>query len=343
MSKPSRNQALVAAGITGATAGAAWLTSRRTAAQSRERRARSERGRPLALTGADGGNRHARVHGPEDAPTLVLVHCWTGTQEAWHKQVEGLDRELRLVTYDHRGHGLSDNAKDGDYSLDALAADLDRVIHAAASDGEPVLVAGHSLGAMTLVAWAESSRGAVTDRVRGAALLSTGLDQLTTSHALTRPLPGPFATIEGRIADSFLESPVSIRGLPVPIVRAAAAFAALGPGARAEDIDLTARMTLDCHTRARAGCGHAMARMALLEKLDALDTPTIVIAGERDLMTPISHAERIETALPHSLGLRVDPEAGHMTPLESPELVNDALREVAAATVAGAAEGKLAA
>ena len=86
-----------------------------------------------------------------------------------------------------------------------------------------------------------------------------------------------------------------------------------------------------------------MARMALLEKLDDLDVATLVVAGGRDLMTPISHSERIEQALPHSLGLRVDPESGHMTPLESPELVNESLRELAAATAAGSPESRLAA
>ena len=60
-------------------------------------------------------------------------------------------------------------------------------------------------------------------------------------------------------------------------------------------------------------------------------------------MTPIAHAERIERALPHSLGLRVDPAAGHMTPLESPELVNDVLRELVSATAEGSPESKLAA
>jgi pimeloyl-ACP methyl ester carboxylesterase len=273
----------------------------------------------------------------------VLVHCWTGTRELWHRQVAGLAGELRIVVYDHRGHGLSEDARDRDYSFDALAADLDLILDAAAPGGERVLVAGHSLGAMTLAAWADSVRGNVTSRLRGAALISTGLDQLTAEHGIVRPLPGPFATVQGRIADSVLEAPVSIKGLPVPVVRAAAAYAALGPGARSEDIELTTRTALDCRTAARAGCGRSMARMALLEKLDALDVPAIVIAGERDLMTPISHAERIETALPHSLGLRVDPEAGHMTPLESPELVNDALRELAEATAAGSPASELAA
>jgi pimeloyl-ACP methyl ester carboxylesterase len=343
LSRPTRNQALVAAGIAGATAGAGWLTARRTAAESRERRERSDRGKALTITGADGGARHARVNGPEGAPTLVLVHCWTGTQELWHKQVEGLSGELRIVTYDHRGHGLSDDARDGDYSLEALAADLALVLDAAAFDGEPILLAGHSMGAMTIAAWAEANRGKVSDCVRGVALLSTGLDQLTSETHLIRPLPGPFATVQGRLADSVLETPVSIKGLPVPLVRAAAGYAALGPHARLDDVELTTRMALDCRTRARAGCGRAMAKMALLEKLDALDAPTIVVTGQRDLMTPIAHAERIELALPRSLGLRVDPEAGHMTPLESPELVNDALREVVKATEPGSAESKLAA
>jgi pimeloyl-ACP methyl ester carboxylesterase len=197
---------------------------------------------------------------------------------------------------------------------------------------------------MTIAAWAEDEdNGDVAERVRGAALISTGLDQLTADTALVRPLPGPFATFQGRLADSVLEAPVSIRGVPVPLVRAAAAYAALGPGARDEDVELTTRMALDCRTRARAGCGRAMARMALLEKLDDLEVPTLVIAGGRDLMTPIGHSERIERALPRSLGLRVDPDAGHMTPLESPELVNDSLRELAAATAAGSPESRLAA
>ena len=159
VSRPSRNQTLLALGLAGATAVAGALTARRTAAESRERRAANDRGRPLEIIGADGGGRHARVHGPEGAPTLVLVHCWTGAQELWHKQIAALSNDLRIVTYDHRGHGLSDAARDGDYSLDALAADLDLVLEAAAFDGSPIMLAGHSLGAMTIAAWAEANRG----------------------------------------------------------------------------------------------------------------------------------------------------------------------------------------
>lgn len=343
MAPPAGNRALLAAGLAGAGAAAGWLTARRNAQASAARRAAADCGRPLDVRGASGGRLHVRVHGPDDAPTLVLVHCWTGTQELWHKQVAGLAGELRIVCYDHRGHGLSDAAPDGDYSLAALAADLDAVIRAAVPADERPLVAGHSMGAMTIAAWADAEPGRVAARVAGAALLSTGLEELTAQTAFRLPLPGPFATFEGRLADTVLGAPFSIRGTPLAIARAGAALVALAPGARDEDVELTALMALDCRTAARAGCGRAMAEMSLLHAVDELTVPTIVVAGGRDLMTPIAHAERIETALPRSLGLRVDPDAGHMTPLESPELVNRALRELAAAARAGSPESKLAA
>lgn len=334
MSNRSRNRALLAAGVAGAAVAAGgWLNARAIERASAQRRARNDRGRPVDVEGAAGNRIRARVHGPDRAPTLVLVHCWTGTQELWHKQVDALADEFRIVTYDHRGHGISDDAPDGDYSLEALAADLEAVIDATVPDGERPLLAGHSMGAMTIAAWADELRERASQRARGAALMSTGLEELTRSSALMRQLPGPFDTVRGRFTDLALESPVSIKGVPFGVVRSVAAYVALGPGARPEDAELTARMTLDCRTAARAGAGHAMTRMKLLHALDELRIPTIVIAGGKDRMTPIVHAERIEAALPHSLGLRVAPDCGHMTPLECPELVNDALREMAAAAL----------
>lgn len=343
MARPSRSQALLAATAAGALGTAGWLTARRTARQSAARRAAADRGRPLSVTGASGGRLHARVHGPDGRPTIVLVHCWTGTEELWHKQVTELAGELRIVTYDQRGHGLSDPAPDRDYSLEALAADLDCVIEAGVPAGERPLLAGHSMGAMTIAAWADLHSGDVTSRARGAALLSTGLDELTAQTAVTLPLPGPFETVQGRLADIVLGAPFSLQGTPPAIARLGVELIALGPHADPADVELTTRMALDCRTRARAGCGRAMARMSLLHAVDDLTVPTIVVAGGRDLMTPIAHAERIEAALPRSLGLRVDPQAGHMTPLESPDLVNDSLRELAAAVTEGSPESKLAA
>jgi pimeloyl-ACP methyl ester carboxylesterase len=78
--------------------------------------------------------------------------------------------------------------------------------------------------------------------------------------------------------------------------------------------------------------------MKLLAELDALDVPAVVVAGELDRLTPVAHAEKIDRGLPHSVGLYVSPTSGHTTPLECPELVHEALRDLAA--VSG--KGKLA-
>ena len=329
----------MAAGLAGVAGANAWLTSRRADRASKIRRAEGDSGRPVRVRGADGGYRYVRVFGDEDNPTLVLVHGWVETSELWHRQVEGLAQDFRIVTYDHRGHGLSEDARDGDYSLEALAADLQLVLEATAAEGDLPIVAGHSMGAMTLAAWGQAHRGSVSERIRGAGFISTGLEDLNTESAVVRQLPGAFGTAQGKLADAILASPGSIRSVPLPIARAVVAYVALAPHARDEDVELVLRMALDCRQRARTGCSIAMSRMRLLTELDALDVPAVGVAGELDRLTPVAHAERIDQALPRSAGLYVSPTSGHSTPLECPELVNEALRDLA--EVSGS--GKLAA
>lgn len=339
MRTPSRNQALVAAGVAGVAGVNGWLTARRADSASRIRRAESEAGRPIRVRGADGGYRYVRVHGEDGLPTLVLIHGWTETSELWHRQIRDLSEEFRIVVYDHRGHGLSEDARDGDYTLEALAADLQLVLETTATEGDLPIVAGHSMGAMTIAAWGQANRGHVRERIRAAAFISTGLEDLNTESAVVKPLPGPFGTAQGKIADALLATPGSIRSVPPPIARAAVAYLALGPGARQEDIELVMRMAMDCRQRARTGCAIAMSKMHLLGELDALDVPAVGVAGQLDRLTPVAHAERIDQGLPHSAGLYVSPTSGHTTPLECPDLVAEALRDLA--DVSGS--GKLAA
>jgi pimeloyl-ACP methyl ester carboxylesterase len=75
--------------------------------------------------------------------------------------------------------------------------------------------------------------------------------------------------------------------------------------------------------------------MHLLAELDALDVPAVGVAGELDRLTPVGHAEKIDQGLPHSVGLYVSPTSGHTTPLEDPDLVAEALRDLADASGSG--------
>src|SRR5581483_10412770 len=139
-------------------------------------------GRPLQATSADGTELHAEVFGPEDAPTIVLIHGWTEAIPYWAFVIEELKREFRVVAYDLRGHGESGSATGADYSLERFGQDLEAVLEAAVPNGRVRVVAGHSLGAMSIASWADQFD--VNARAESAALLNTGLGRLIAGAAI---------------------------------------------------------------------------------------------------------------------------------------------------------------
>ena len=91
--------------------------------------------------------------------------------------------------------------------------------------------------------------------------------------------------------------------------------------------------------RINAGGRIGRADLGVRLLLEGDPTEAARIAGELDRLTPVAHAERIDQGLPQSVGLYVSPTSGQSTPLECPELVEEALRDLA--EVSGS--GKLAA
>ncbi|MGH3361788.1 MAG: alpha/beta fold hydrolase, partial [Nocardioides sp.] len=69
------------------------------------------------------------TRGPDDAAvTVVLAHCWTADMDDWHYQVRDLlgafGHEVRILTWDHRGHGTSDPAPLADCTIENLGRDM---------------------------------------------------------------------------------------------------------------------------------------------------------------------------------------------------------------------------
>ena len=87
--------------------------------------------------------------GDPGAPGLLLVPGFGGAKEDFADHVDALAHRCRVVTFDHRGHGASDQPDDPTaYSLDRLAADT-RAVAAALGLREP-RVLGHSMGGMVV-------------------------------------------------------------------------------------------------------------------------------------------------------------------------------------------------
>lgn len=101
--------------------------------------------------------------GGSGEPAIVLVHGLAGGREVWAGQVEHLRRSHRVVAYDQRGHGESEPAKDGVYSMEAMADDVERVRTELAL-GKVVLV-GHSMSGAVLSTYAGRHPDAVAGLV----------------------------------------------------------------------------------------------------------------------------------------------------------------------------------
>lgn len=98
----------------------------------------------LWFTGENGLRLAASAHGPEDGVPVLMLGGMGQTQASWRRAAEQVAASgRRAITIDLRGHGESDWAPDGDYTLPRYAADIIRVAEAMASP--PVLV-GASLG-----------------------------------------------------------------------------------------------------------------------------------------------------------------------------------------------------
>lgn len=286
-------------------------------------------GRPIDVRSADGTMLHAAAFGPEDATTLVLAHGWTESLTYWTYQIEELTRRgLRVVAYDLRGHGESSPAVNDDYAIARFGEDLEAVLEACVPDGMRAVVAGHSLGAMAIVAWAE--RHEVGRRVGAAALINTGVGDLVAEQLLV-PVPAIAQALNRTVAvHGFLGSRAPLPRFSTPLTAAAIRYIAFGPAATPAQVAFYERMLIAHPPDVRANVGIALSELELYDALPRLTVPTTVLAGERDRLTPPSHARRIADALPQLERLIVLEDTGHMAPLERHGEVTEALAALAA-------------
>src|SRR5690349_14581637 len=133
----------------------------------------SLRGLELTVLAVDGVPLHVEINGPDTAPiTIIFCHGYTLNQDCWHFQRRDLT-EHRLVFWDQRDHGRSGRSEEGSGSIGQLGADLKAVIDAAAPGAGPVVLVGHSMGGMTIMALADQYPELFGTKVAGAVLIAT--------------------------------------------------------------------------------------------------------------------------------------------------------------------------
>ncbi|MEU9318640.1 alpha/beta fold hydrolase [Streptomyces sp. NPDC048295] len=276
----------------------------------------------LTARSADGARIHVEVHGRDGAPAVVLSHGWTCSTHFWAAQVRDLAADHRVVVYDQRGHGRSPAVGREGYSTEALADDLEAVLAATLAPGEKAVIAGHSMGGMTIMA--ASGRAGLREHAAAVLLCSTGSSRLAAESLV---VPVRAGAVRTGMTRAILRAKAPL-GPVTPVSRRILKYATMGAGSAPDRVDACARIVHACPRGARAPWGHVLAELDLDAGVRELRVPTAVIAGTEDRMTPPVHARALAAALPDCLGLTELTGMGHMTPVEAPEAVTAKIREL---------------
>jgi pimeloyl-ACP methyl ester carboxylesterase len=326
------------AGATAAGAGAIVAAERIAVARIRGRpdpesgqRLGALRGRPLTVLTRDGVPLHVEINGPSAAPlTLVFCHGYTLNQDCWHFQRRDLSRH-RLVFWDQRDHGRSGRSEAGAASIDQLGGDLKAVIDAVAPGDAQVVLVGHSMGGMTIMALAQQHPDLFGTKVAGAVLISTAARGLEDGSPW---MPAPIR-------------PVLSKALPVVLSGAAKGRRAILVERGRKLTDLTflstriigfgdgevspavvgflGQMISSTPIEVVARFGQAL---LMCDERDSLPTlgrvPVTVLVGEKDRLIAPRLGIELAMDIPGSHLIWV-PGGGHVLILERPGLVNDAI------------------
>ncbi|MGW7407312.1 alpha/beta fold hydrolase [Streptomyces sp. NPDC054833] len=276
--------------------------------------------RELTVVSADGARLHVEVHGPEGAPPVVLAHGWTCSTAFWAAQIRDLAADHRVIAYDQRGHGRSPASPA--CTTDALADDLEAVLAQTLAPGERAVIAGHSMGGMTVMA--ASARPRFQEHAAAVLLCSTGSSKLV---AQARVVPLRAGRTRTWLTAHILGSRAPL-GPVTPVAKRILKYATMGAGSAPHMVEACAHIVHACPRAVRHAWSQVLERLDLDHGVRELRVPTAVVAGTEDRLTPPAHARFLAAELPDCVGLTELPGLGHMTPVEAPELVTGKIREL---------------
>ena len=289
--------------------------------------------------------------------TIVFVHGYALSLDCWHFQRkhfrarqarEGAERlGARLVFYDQRSHGRSARSDPSLCRVPQLADDLAQVLDevvGADGDGGPVVLIGHSMGAMTIMhlastrpTWFDTNpedASPTGHQVIGVGLVATSSGGLR-EHSIIKGLPGrTFA----RITPPLL---AGLNRIPELVERSRRAGTDLAwvitkqmgfgrPDVPASYVEFLSQMLGETPMTVVADFYPAFADLDETTALEVLNhLPTAVIGGVEDMITPVQHTERIIELVPNAESLILE-QCGHMGIIEQHDKINPVLDDLVA-------------
>ncbi|PXX65622.1 pimeloyl-ACP methyl ester carboxylesterase [Nocardia tenerifensis] len=282
-------------------------------------------GHRVTVSAEDGVPISVRVFGSDSAAmTVVFAHGHCLRTESWSFLRDQLLRrwgaETRMVFYDHRGHGESGQADPVTYTIDQLGRDLDTVLRTVAPTG-PVILVGHSMGAMVVLAYARLFPETIGTRVVGVGLIAgaaNGITEVGLGRFLKRRAVNSLQVAVVRAPRVMQGSKRLSRRVFEPIIRAA------NSGTRKVNPRMVAVATAMLNDTPLLTMSSFLASLIAFDETATLPhlgaIPALVLAGTADIVVPFTHSVVLASQL---AGSRLVPleGAGHSVIFERAEEV----------------------
>ena len=238
-----------------------------------------------------------------NGPVLLLVHGFPLDRRIWVEQVSGLSDIRRVVAVDLRGRGKSPSEADG-WTIDDYADDVAATIESLGAD--KVDIVGLSMGGYVLFSIWRKHR----DKVRSLIFVDTKAeadsDEAKEGREKTAALvreKGSAELLNALFPKIFAESTsVSIKDKVRPQFEELPAETAAADALAMRD------------------------RADSVADLASIDVPTLVLHGANDALMPLETGMAITSKIEGARFIEI-PHAGHMAPIENPDVVNKGIRE----------------
>ena len=237
--------------------------------------------------------------------TLVLLHGFPMDGRMWAAQMEELSSRHRVIVPDFRGFGQTGCG--GPFTIASLAHDLHHLL--AQLMALPAAVAGLSMGGYVAMHYAANFPVDLYALI----LVDTqaGADTAQGRENRGRMIEVVRSKGAAAIADLMLGkllAPATVEHRP-KTVKALRQIMESTPPATIEHALVALRDRPD-----------------MTEELPKIKSPTLILVGEADVLTPVAIAEAMQSRIPGSQ-LTVIPGAGHMSPMEQSSRVNSEMLE----------------
>ena len=265
---------------------------------------------------------------PAAGHTVVLLHGFCSNKESWNIQMTQLilrwTNNIRIISYDHRGHGDSGSAPMHTYRIDRLADDLAELLVALGVTG-PLTLAGHSMGGMTALAYLRRPASKRPVEPQSLVLVATAAGNLG-SRGLGRLLSTPATNMLYHLVHRMPRAGTDgvVQFLARPVCAALTRHGGYGEATPKSSVAMSVAAMRATPSTTKVGFLRALKEYDCSQTLSSITAKTTIISGGADKLTPVWHARELANGIPGSTLIH-RPTAGHTLLHEIPHVVTEAI------------------